>query len=96
MPKVSLYCVRDFVACDSGPVFGAVTDGIAIRQACILLRDVVDIDDYGLFCVGTYDSETMRVDYVNHREVAFKFMYANFMAKMEELKARNTYVKEVE
>lgn len=96
MPKVSLYCVRDFVACDSGPVFGAVTDGIAIRQVCILLRDVVDIDDYGLFCVGTYDSETMRVDSVKHREVAFKFMYANFKSKMEELKARNTFVKEVE
>ena len=46
MAKVNLYVIYDTVAGECGPVYSAVNDGVAVRQLCVLMRDVVDIRDY--------------------------------------------------
>jgi len=53
-----LYTVHDKVAMQSGPVFEAVNDGVAVRQFRTLMRDVHDERDYALLRVGMMDHET--------------------------------------
>ena len=48
MSKVKLYVIRDLVAGECGPVFCAINDGVAVRQSCILMHDVIYINDYAL------------------------------------------------
>ena len=51
--------------------------------------------DYALYCVGTFDTEEMVfVDKVPH-EVDFHFLFKQYSQKLEELKAKNTYISEV-
>ena len=95
MAELRLYSIRDLVAGESGPVFTAKNDGVAIRQVCMMMHDVMDVDDYALYCVGTFDTEEMvLVDKTPH-EVDFHFLYKRYCTKLEELKAKNTYISEV-
>ena len=95
MAEIKLYSIRDLVAGECGPIFTAKNDGVAIRQVCMMMHDVVDIDDYALYCVGTFDIEKMElVDKIPH-EVDFHFLYKQYCQKLEELKARQIYISEV-
>ena len=83
------------VAGECGPIFTAKNDGVAIRQVCMMMHDVADIDDFALYCVGTFDPEEMvLVDKTPH-EIDFHFNYSQYAKKLEELKAKNTYISEV-
>ena len=95
MAELKLYSIRDLVAGECGPIFTAKNDGVAIRQVCVMMHDVVDVNDYALYCVGTFDTEEMvLVDKVPY-QVYFLILYKQYCAKLEELKARNTYISEV-
>ena len=95
MAEVKLYSIRDLVAGECGPIFTAKNDGVAIRQVCAMMHDVVDVADYALYCVGTFDTEEMvLVDKTPH-EIDFHFIYSQYVKKLEELKAKNTYISEV-
>ena len=95
MAEVKLYSIRDLVAGECGPIFTAKNDGVAIRQVCMMMHDVVDVEDYALYCVGTFDTEEMvLVDKTPH-EIDFHFIYSQYVKKLEELKAKNTYISEV-
>lgn len=59
--KYGLYTVKDIVAQDAGPVFCAVNDGVAIRQFKVLVKDSGAPDDYELYSLGAYDSETLEL-----------------------------------
>nr|QJB19324.1 MAG: nonstructural protein [Microvirus sp.] len=95
MSKVKLYVIRDLVAGECGPVFCAVNDGVAIRQSCILMHDVIDINDYVLVRVGTFDSESMEIEN-DYFEVDFRSVYALYCAKIEERKAKEMFITGVE
>ena len=95
MAELKLYSIRDLVAGECGPIFTAKNDGVAIRQVCMMMHEVVDVEDYALYCVGTFDTEEMvLVDKTPH-EVDFHFLYKQYCTKLEELKAKNTYISEV-
>ena len=95
MAEVKLYCIRDLVAGECGPIFTAKNDGVAIRQVCSMMHDVVDVAEYALYCVGTFDTEEMVLtDKVPH-EIDFHFIHAQYCKTIEELKARQTYISEV-
>jgi len=96
MPIAKLYVVRDLVAGEAGPVFTAKNDGIAIRQTCMLLHECecIDINDYALFQVGTIDTEEMEI-LPEIKQISFDQLYAVYKHKLEELKARETYIREV-
>lgn len=54
----NLYVVLDHVAEESGPIFEAKTDGVALRQyQRMLLAEGVEPGDYSLICVGEFDHE---------------------------------------
>ena len=59
MAEIKLYSIRDLVAGECGPIFTAKNDAVAVRQVCMIMHDVADIDDYALYCVGTFDPEEM-------------------------------------
>ena len=95
MAEVKLYSIRDLVAGECGPIFTAKNDGVAIRQVCNMMHDVLDIAEYALYCVGTFDTEEMVfVDKTPH-EVDFHILYEQYFKKLEELNARQTYISEV-
>lgn len=56
-----LYVIYDRVAEESGPIFEAVNDGVALRnfRGLISRTEGVSPEEYKLFLVGTYDSKTM-------------------------------------
>lgn len=58
MSKVSLYCIYDRVAEESGPVFEAKNDGVAMRKFQMFMEDKPFAEDYQLNCIGEYDHET--------------------------------------
>lgn len=95
MAEVKLYSIRDLVAGECGPIFTSKNDGVAIRQVCNMMHDVVDVNDYALYCVGTFDTEEMVLVDKTPYEVDFHFIHAQYCKKLEELKARQTYISEV-
>ena len=95
MAELKLYSIRDLVAGECGPIFTAKNDGVAIRQVCNMMHDVVDINDYALYCVGTFDTEEMVFTDKVPYEVDFHILYKQYFQKLEELKARQTYISEV-
>ena len=94
MAIAKLYVVRDLVAGEAGPVFTAKNDGIAIRQTCQLLHGCIDVNDYALYQVGTIDTEEMEIQ-PEIKQISFEQLYSFYKDKLEELKARETYISEV-
>lgn len=70
-----LYVVYDRVAQESGPIFTAVNDGVALRNVRGLLKDVVPYDrpSYRLMYLGEYDTSTMTIDSEVPREIVLEF-----------------------
>lgn len=54
-----IYTIFDYAAEVAGPPFVAVNDAVASRQFKMLLKDVLDVSDYKLWLLGTYNDETM-------------------------------------
>lgn len=55
--KTNVYTIRDVVANESGPLFEAKNDGVAVRQFDRLVKDLDHKDEYVLLCVAAYDHE---------------------------------------
>ena len=94
--QTKLYTIRDLVAGEAGPLINAVNDGVAVRQCCQLLHSVsvVDVNDYSLICLGVYDTVEMTIK-SEYYEIEFQSFYALYSVKLEELKARETFISEV-
>lgn len=63
-----VYSIRDKVADDFGPLMCCKTDGVAVRA----MRQAVgkgSLDDYQLWCVGRFDTETGELDAAPGREI---------------------------
>lgn len=61
--KMPIYTVYDSVAQDSGPVFEARNDGIAIRYFRQLIdKENIPPEDYVLFRLGEFDHEAMKLE----------------------------------
>lgn len=54
----NLYVIYDRTAEESGPVFEAKNDGIALRNVHLMLKDKPFQEDYVLLCVGSIDHDT--------------------------------------
>ena len=94
--EVKLYTIRDLVAGECGPVFTAKNDGVAIRQACMLLHEpTLDVSDYALYCIGTFDVESMEFKDKTPHEIDIIIAYKAFQERMETVNAMSTYIKEV-
>lgn len=74
MALMRLYAIYDRAAEESGPLFEAKNDSVAIRSYNQLLDRVVphDRDAYKLYCVGTYDRDTMLVVGTTPAEIEFE------------------------
>jgi hypothetical protein len=59
MAEQYVYCIRDNVAEESGPLFHAPNDGVAWRNFVKALENAVTPDDYSLYLVGLYDPANM-------------------------------------
>lgn len=57
--KHGLYVIYDRIAQESGPVFSAKNDGVAIRSAVNLLIKAGEPSEYDLVKVALYSPETM-------------------------------------
>lgn len=58
-----VYVIYDRIAEESGPMFEATNDGVALRQACNVLKPLPAslLDDYQLVKIGEYDTKEMQV-----------------------------------
>lgn len=59
---VKLYVIYDRVAKEAGPVFASKNDDVAIRSFHQIVSKADNPDDYCLYHVADYDSESPRVD----------------------------------
>lgn len=61
--KHGVYVIYDKVAEESGPMFEAVNNGVALRQACNVLKPLPPslIYDYQLVKIGEYDTKEMQI-----------------------------------
>ena len=57
--KVNIYTIYDKVACESGPIFQAKNDGVALRCFMSLMKDTPSVNptDYDVYCLGEFDTE---------------------------------------
>lgn len=60
--QTNLYVIYDKVAEESGPVYQAVNDGVAVRQFKSTIEKIPSSlrDEYQLVCIGMYDSKTLK------------------------------------
>ena len=94
--EVKLYTIRDLVAGECGPMFTAKNDGVAIRQACMLMSEPsLDINDYSLYCVGTFDTESMEFRDKTPHEIDIVIPFKAFQERLETFEAQKTFIKEV-
>jgi hypothetical protein len=57
-----LYCIKDIVANEAGPIFQAKNDGVAIRNyVAMCMENHLSADEFILYRVGQYDPETMSI-----------------------------------
>ena len=58
--KVNIYTIYDKVACESGPIFQAKNDGVALRCFMSLMKDTPNVvpSDYDVYCLGEFDTDT--------------------------------------
>lgn len=61
--EMKIYTVFDKAAEEAGPLFVAVNDAVASRQYRQLLKDTPEPSEYELYCVGTYLSDEMAIEY---------------------------------
>lgn len=59
--EINIYCIYDKVAEESGPLFTAVNDGIAIRQFRNIPIPPSLKNDYQLCRIGTYNTKDMSI-----------------------------------
>lgn len=57
--KVNIYTIYDKVAEESGPVFQAKNDMVAVRMLKSLVSENpnISIDEYEVYCLGEFDTE---------------------------------------
>jgi len=58
--KQGIYAIYDRIAEESGPVWAARNDAVAVRNAQYQLRNA-RADEYRLYCLGSYDSEAVAI-----------------------------------
>lgn len=61
--RTSLYIIFDRVAEESGPVFNAVNDGVAMRSYRHLVKDMDPTGqlEYRLYRIGHFDTQTLEL-----------------------------------
>lgn len=71
---VNVYVIYDKVAEESGPMFQAPNDGIALRMTCNTLLPLPQTleDDYRLLQIAEYDTKNCQISLMSPREVDFK------------------------
>lgn len=76
--KHGVYVIYDKVAEESGPMFEAVNDGIALRQACNVLKPLPNtlVEDYQLVKIGEYDTKDMQIYVIPPEEIDFSLSLA--------------------
>ena len=57
--KVNIYTIHDKVASESGPIFQAKNDTVALRCFMSLMKDTPSVNpaDYDVYCLGEFDTE---------------------------------------
>ena len=69
MAKVNLYVVYDRLAEESGPIYQAVNDGVALRQYNNLLQNCTCKEDYDCVCIGEFDTQTMSISLIGPKSI---------------------------
>lgn len=59
--KTSMYCMYDVVAEESGPIFEAKSDAVAIRSYYNVVKNHDNPEDFTLMYVGEFDREKCEV-----------------------------------
>ena len=57
---VNIYTIYDKVACESGPIFQAKNDTVALRCFMSLMKETPSVNptDYDVYCLGEFDTDT--------------------------------------
>lgn len=68
-----MYTVYDETAKESGPIFQAKNDGIALRNYRTMLKEIAPEvqGDYRLYVLGEFDHSTMSFDLTEPRCISF-------------------------
>lgn len=74
--KYPIYVIKDMVAEEAGPPFICRNDEVAKRQTEQILKydnKYLHIEDYQLYKIGTYDSDTMYIETQFPQNIEFEF-----------------------
>lgn len=58
---INVYSIRDLIAEDSGPLFQAKNNAVAVRSFQFSLKDTTTPGDFRLLLIGSFDTETSRL-----------------------------------
>lgn len=60
--KQNYYSIKDAVSNEFGPMFPAKNDGVAIRHYKQLIKSIDDPENYTLWCISSFDSDSGQID----------------------------------
>lgn len=89
--KHGIYVIFDKVAEESGPMFEAVNDGIALRQACNILKPLPPSlhSDYQLVKIGEYDTKDMQIFVIPPEVIDFTVSLKRLRGEFSEVEVVN-------
>lgn len=68
--KMAVYCVFDSVSEEAGPLMAYKSDPIAYRSYLRMISaEGINASDYVLYCIGTYDVDSMEIEGIKPRRV---------------------------
>nr|QJB21692.1 MAG: nonstructural protein [Microvirus sp.] len=91
-----LYVIKDKVADDYSPIFQAINNGVAIRNACVSLINVHDVRDYELIKVGEVDVRNAQLQLCKPEQITFYEAFDIYLKRhIENLRITHVDGKEV-
>jgi hypothetical protein len=70
MAKHMMYTMYDRVAEEYGPPWTARNDAVAVRQFMSGMKENPFTDDFWLYCIGSYDSNSGQLESTPHKRVS--------------------------
>lgn len=84
---LSMYVIYDTLTEESSPLYEAPSDISAIRAFCPLLAETVNVEDYKLYKVGTFDRHSLAVCSCGvPQEIDYMPYFLNWLEKNVQIK----------
>lgn len=71
--KINLYTIWDSILQESGPIYDAKNNEVAIRNFKTATKNMVPREDFELHLIGWYDAETMKGKFTTAQKIVVQW-----------------------